>query len=476
MNVVHGYKILKEWEISNTGYTALAEKDGKKYFLKKYSGYKFPRSKGSATDKAYERARKRFNDFKTSRENINDKLKEISGSGGNIVSPMNSFVEDLCFVEVTEFYDNVFDESRIYLLNDDEKKFLMLTTAASLETIHGKGIVHSDLKRSNIIVVRSGSGKRIVAKIIDFDKSYDISNIRPDDLGGDQCYMSPELVNCLINDYSDESIKDLSDKSDIFSLGLVFYNYLTGGKFPDIIDESGKLVKSGTTYCGEAVLRGMRLRIGTAIKNECLRSVIANMLYSDPKKRISAREVRLALRDGTVLEVKEDSGIKYVGEKKTKVGRSREIAVPESFCEPWEEDGIVFKIEELKKNHYVAAERKEEGTGRRYYELYDDKGGVKKMFRNNLLLSGFAKSSYTASGSVKKIEKDDARKYKIVKSVKFRGNEYTVNDTLLEKDGYKGVVRTIADGKEQYALKSKDNSLRNMSVNNIILYGYLNKK
>lgn len=470
MNIVNGYNILKEWEISNTGYTTLAEKGGKKYFLKKYSGYKFPRSKSSMTAQSYERSQKRFNDFKKSRENINSKLKEISGSGGNIVSPTDSFVNDCCFVEATEFFDNVFDESQIYLLDEVDKKFLMLTAVASLEAIHGKGIVHSDLKRSNIIVVRSSSGKRIVAKIIDFDKSYDINNIRPDDLGGDQCYMSPELVKCLISDYSDESIKDLSDKSDIFSLGLVFYNYLSGGKFPDIIDKSGKCLKSGTMYCGEAVLKGMRLRIGDAIKNEFLRSVIANMLYSDPKERLSAQEVIKALHNGRVLEVKDNPGVKYIGGNKTKRSVSRKTTAPKSFCEPWEEDGIVFKIEELKKHNYVAIERKEE-AGRRSYELYDDKGKIETKSRNTLVLLGYAEHTTP----VKKVKKVDATRRESVKNINFRGTKYTIDEALLRKDGYKGIVLIRSDGKDQYALERTDNSLNTMVVSNIILKGYLKK-
>ncbi len=91
---------------------------------------------------------------------------------------------------------------------------------------HEKNIVHRDLKPSNIFLLKDLDGSELV-KVIDFgiarllmpDLSTDsLSLTRTNLLLGSPAYMSPEQCNCAKVDH----------RSDIYSLGCVMYECLTG--------------------------------------------------------------------------------------------------------------------------------------------------------------------------------------------------------------------------------------------------------
>lgn len=96
----------------------------------------------------------------------------------------------------------------------------MVQMCEGLNAIHEAGFVHRDIKPGNIMKTRDG-----VIKIMDFGTVHttDSDLTQEEQLLGTPSYMSPEQLRYVAMD----------KRSDIFSLGAVFYFYLTGEKpFP----------------------------------------------------------------------------------------------------------------------------------------------------------------------------------------------------------------------------------------------------
>lgn len=104
----------------------------------------------------------------------------------------------------------------------------------ALEHAHKSGIVHRDIKPENVMVTQDGR-----LKLMDFGIAKDTHNHRKTQTGmfmGSPSYMSPEQVKG----------KNIDARSDICSLGVVFYELLTGrlpyegASSADVIDKITK--------------------------------------------------------------------------------------------------------------------------------------------------------------------------------------------------------------------------------------------
>jgi tetratricopeptide (TPR) repeat protein/TolB-like protein/predicted Ser/Thr protein kinase len=106
----------------------------------------------------------------------------------------------------------------------DQFWIIALQTAEAMEAAHEKHIVHRDLKPENIMLTPSGRVKILdfgVAKQLprtDEDAETDTGETLSGGLNGTPAYMAPEV---LVNHAVD-------GRADIFSLGVVFYETLTG--------------------------------------------------------------------------------------------------------------------------------------------------------------------------------------------------------------------------------------------------------
>ena len=155
---------------------------------------------------------------------------------------------------------------------------LCRNVAHSICGLHERGVVHADLKDENVLIKRTRTGT-LTAKIIDFDCSFFVESppFNEDELGGDQVYLSPEA--CMF--FCGEDIK-LTCKMDVFALGLLFHQYITG-RMP-------YFDKSAYDYAHEAVLDGNILEADQASVPAPVKKIIDRMLLNDPEERISAAE------------------------------------------------------------------------------------------------------------------------------------------------------------------------------------------
>lgn len=90
---------------------------------------------------------------------------------------------------------------------------------------HSKDVVHRDLKPSNILISRRGEVKIIDFGIAGFEEAEDEATkpalTRTGMFMGTPAYMSPEHF---------DDMKKVTGKSDIYSMGIIFYEMLTGEK------------------------------------------------------------------------------------------------------------------------------------------------------------------------------------------------------------------------------------------------------
>lgn len=101
-------------------------------------------------------------------------------------------------------------------MNESDALKIARDVAEALQAVHLKGIVHSDLKPSNIILTPPG-----VTKVVDFGMALDVSRITTSQFRGTPAYMSPEQVDSA--KFGTPNIQ-----SDIYSLGATLYEMLSG--------------------------------------------------------------------------------------------------------------------------------------------------------------------------------------------------------------------------------------------------------
>jgi len=439
------YKLLGEWTESTGGATTFAEKDGEKYFLKEYHSHICPShekvEKGIMTEKSYQKSRARFDRFLTLRSTVNERLNSIASKGGNIICPLEWGVVDGKFIEATEFVNNLIDDrSFIISLSDKEKIMILVTAIAALVSVHKKEIIHGDIKFKNIAVARKEviyGGKitqNYVGKLIDFDCSF-LGDNKPTSIGGDQVYMSPEVCNCWMTEMAPESIEKIDYKADIFSMGVLFHEYLTG-RIPEMgtIPEELSGLSEDKIYYGEYLLYGGEPKVSELIRNPRLSALIKSMIQLEAEARPSAAEI---LRELKEIKNEMEKGKGTTAEKPLP-------KPPTGFDSPWEEHCISFVESVIAKMNFVGCKRIEV-AGKKVYEFYRESGTSKRYTKEQLIMSGLAVASGAGFAEPKPVKKED-------KAFEAPWEEHCIDfvEAELARMNYVGCKRIEVAGKKVY--------------------------
>jgi serine/threonine protein kinase len=151
------------------------------------------------------------------------------------------------------------------LLRIDDVVEIIYKAARALHYAHSRGVIHRDIKPSNIMLTLD-SDVRIIDFGIALIADSDISRI--EGIAGSPSYMSPEQVQSI----------DLTNSSDLYSLGAVMYELLTGNR-PFRAGNLQKLLHQ-IVYATPPPIHTLRPDIPEELEN-----VTAMALQKDPAKR-----------------------------------------------------------------------------------------------------------------------------------------------------------------------------------------------
>ena len=277
--VIHSYRILEDFKVAGgTSKVTFAERGGKEYFIKEFLSPKYPMAGSPGSEKVKAQKRKACEEFEKHHKELNARISSKVGPGGNLVAAVDFFREGPCYYKVTEKIDvSSLTCKEISCLSMDKLLLICKSVCHSVKILHDLNIVHGDLKPDNILIKKTSAGYS--GKLIDFDDSYFTgAPPKPECLVGTPEYYSPEQAA-----YIDEEISGstLTLKSDIFTLGIIFCEYLTGRK--PLFDPK----YSSTCSC---VADGGKIKFSGALSNG-FEEVLRKMLSLNPIDRPSIGEV-----------------------------------------------------------------------------------------------------------------------------------------------------------------------------------------
>ncbi len=286
-DIVNGYRILEDFKVVGAGLSkwTYAERGGRAFFIKEFLSPTYPDddAPGSATTKAKKRAR--CATFEAHHRGLQRALTPLSAYGGNLIVTLDFFRWGAKYYKVTEKVDAAeLSGPEVAALDIRTRLVLMKSVAHSLKILHDLKIVHGDLKPSNILIKRTERG--YTGKLIDFDSSYLATRPpSPEEIVGTINYYSPELLGYIQE--AGVAPAELGVASDVFALGLIYTEYLTGASPPfDVAryHEPATAVRSGET-----------LRIPRAGLDPALADLVDAMLLADPARRPTTGAVHSAL-------------------------------------------------------------------------------------------------------------------------------------------------------------------------------------
>ena len=162
-----------------------------------------------------------------------------------------------------------------------EASEIALQLCEALRAIHEAGVIHRDLKPRNVMLVPGVSGEKVVVMdfglahaVISDSETNETRHTQPGVVMGTPEYMAPEQFEG----------QEASPATDIYALGLVLYELVTG-----------KRLFAASTPFAAAVRRGRRPELPSSVRHEIPSvwdDVIAKCLEYEPGSRFqSAREV-----------------------------------------------------------------------------------------------------------------------------------------------------------------------------------------
>ena len=178
-------------------------------------------------------------------------------------------------------------------VSSDRALEIIATIADAIQHAHDQGLLHQDIKPANILIDQDDR-----PQLIDFNLATDVRTRNQESVGGTVPYMAPEALRVLSDSFAPET----DQRSDIYSLGIVLYQLLTGD-LPFGVDSN---IERSLTR---------RKDFNAQTLSDCspsVQAIVCKCLEFDPKQRYQSasqleEDIRLHLADRIPRHAKPNS-------------------------------------------------------------------------------------------------------------------------------------------------------------------------
>lgn len=302
----------------NSGFSkwGIGHRGVKEYFVKEFLSPTYPADTKTFDEEQMKRKLVECSEFEKEKEKLYTAINQ--SSDGHLVRIHQFFRVDAKYYMVTNaVLEKKLSVEEIAALPYQDRLMVCCEVAHAIALLHKKKVVHADIKPDNILVTKEPF---VRAYIIDFDCSFFEEN-KPaldEELNGDFVYLSPEAFLHMA-----EIESNLSCQMDVFALGLVFHQYLTG-KLPEFDT-------TVYTYSYEAVLDGCVIKPDKEVGSEKIRGILFGMLQKNPKKRPNMWTIFECLKkELCVLNGRVDEEKKEELHEKPASGRNETVEINEA--------------------------------------------------------------------------------------------------------------------------------------------------
>ena len=274
---INGYSLLEPFKTQGAGFCqwTFGRRDGQIYFLKEFNDPVYPDNTTLSQTLRQHRIRECM-EFENRKVRLYHRINQVSD--GNVIRVFELFRWDShYYVATRKVRSEQLTLEEIARLPLQDRLLICRSAAHALMQLHSGGIIHADIKQSNVLLGKTVTGK-LTAKLIDFDASFfeEEAPEEEEELHFDQVYLAPEGRRFI----NGEPVA-LSCKMDVFSMGLLMHEYLTG-----------QLPRFDAEYstANEAVLNGKTLQLDPSLPPK-VRQILEKMLLCDPEDRCTMAEV-----------------------------------------------------------------------------------------------------------------------------------------------------------------------------------------